>query len=383
MTGRELSSAPAGLRWEDCPAGPKTRTRPPRRKDEQMPDDEKPMIGQKPQKLKKSETLEVRIPYETKQAFLTACREDGTTASEVVREKISSYLDERERPIPQPERSNVVEFVKNLHPTVRRYGPRVAASGVAALALATFAALPSAAAPDFQSQFKKYDLNGDGVVTLEEFTGRTGGPDASDDTTIETRIIRSTKGKDGKDGTIVIEKSDKPMQLKTGDLKQDAFSFWLPEDLTGGADDPHNTEYHFATASQIRIDTDGKVGDIDIAPLVISRGGMQKREFEGFDTDKDGKVNFAEFQARQKAMLTRGFEMLDENGDKVLSQDEYNKIGSPPLPKIDGLDKDSGHRIQIISGGPKYSDEQLKAAFTKLDTNRDKKLSLQEYLPPA
>ena len=39
----------------------------------------------KPIKSKKSETLEVRIPYETKQAFLTACREDGTTASEVVR----------------------------------------------------------------------------------------------------------------------------------------------------------------------------------------------------------------------------------------------------------------------------------------------------------
>ena len=52
----------------------------------------------KPIKSKKSETLEVRIPYETKQAFLTACREDGTTASEVVRDKVQDYLDARDRP---------------------------------------------------------------------------------------------------------------------------------------------------------------------------------------------------------------------------------------------------------------------------------------------
>ena len=38
------------------------------------------------------------FPHETKQAFLTACREDGTTASEVVREQVQSYLDARERP---------------------------------------------------------------------------------------------------------------------------------------------------------------------------------------------------------------------------------------------------------------------------------------------
>lgn len=357
-----------------------------------MPDDEKPANGQKPQKLKKSETLEVRIPYETKQAFLTACREDGTTASEVVRENIQSYLDERVRPIPQPERSpdmsNVVAFVKNLHPTVRRYGPRVAASGIAALALATFATLPSAAAPDFQSQFKKYDLNGDGVVTLEEFTGKTGGAGKTDDMTFETRIIRSSK-----DGKVVIEKSDKPADLKPMEMKQEAFSFWLPEELTGGADNPHNTEYRFATSSRINIDTDGPGKDgaganIDMAPLIISREGMQKREFDGFDADKDGKVSFTEFQARQKAMLTRGFEMLDADNDKVLSPEEYSKIGSPPMPKIamdkiGGLDKDNMRHIQIVSGGPKYSDEQLKAAFTKLDSNKDKKLSLQEYLPPT
>jgi Ca2+-binding EF-hand superfamily protein len=336
------------------------------------------MTDEKPQKLKKSETLEVRIPYETKQAFLTACREDGTTASEVVRESVQTYLDERERPVQQPERppemTNILQFTAKLPPVVRRYGPRVAASGVAALALATFAALPSAAAPDFQAAFKKLDVNGDGVITAEEFAGKTGGK--GDSVQIETRIIRSGDGKDAPPKVVTA----KPMEMK-----QEAFAFWLPDELSDdGANTQQQHEVRFATTSAIRIDK--KDGDADPAVpqiSIISSDDMRKKEFEGFDTDKDGKVSFAEFQARQKAMLTRGFEMLDANSDKSLSRDEYDKIGTPPMPKIEGLDDKDGRQIHIVTAGPKYSAEKLNAAFEKLDANKDRKLSLQEYLPPA
>jgi hypothetical protein len=99
---------------------------------------------EKTRKPKKSETLEVRIPHETKQAFLTACREDGTTASEVVRGSVQTYLDERERPYPQQERT----LVMRLPQPVRRYGLRAAAGGLAAIGLTTFAVLPSAAEPE-------------------------------------------------------------------------------------------------------------------------------------------------------------------------------------------------------------------------------------------
>src|SRR5215468_6064011 len=89
-------------------------------------------------KEKKSETLEVRIPYDTKQAFLSACREDGTTASEVVRERVQTYLDERERPSQPQERpsimKNVLKFPDLKIPgPVRRYGWRAAVGGAAAV----------------------------------------------------------------------------------------------------------------------------------------------------------------------------------------------------------------------------------------------------------
>ena len=144
--------------------------------------------GDKPRnRAKKSETLEVRIPYETKQAFLTACREDGTTASEVVRESVQTYLDERERPDPKKERTLVMKFPE----PVRRYGLRAAAGGLAAVGLTTFAALPSAAAPDFAAIFKKMDANGDGVLTTEEFLAdRNGGDHVKIESKVETAPFR-------------------------------------------------------------------------------------------------------------------------------------------------------------------------------------------------
>jgi hypothetical protein len=42
--------------------------------------------------LKKSETLEIRIPYSTKTAFMARCRDDGSSASEALRKLIDQHL---------------------------------------------------------------------------------------------------------------------------------------------------------------------------------------------------------------------------------------------------------------------------------------------------
>jgi hypothetical protein len=45
-----------------------------------------------PKPPKKSETLEVRLPHQTKTAFMARCRDDGQTASEAVRGFIEAEL---------------------------------------------------------------------------------------------------------------------------------------------------------------------------------------------------------------------------------------------------------------------------------------------------
>ncbi len=318
----------------------------------------------RPQRAKKSETLEVRIPFETKQAFLTACREDGTTASEVVRGSVQTYLDGRERPTQQPNRTLIMKFPQ----PVRRYGPRIAASAIAAVGLATFAVLPSAAAPDLQAAFKELDANGDGVLSADEFAGAKPGGEAKD-VFVETRIHKSTDGA-----------APPAASAKAPEMKQDAFAFWLPDEL--GTPDAGKEQHQYQVITQREVRVGDGPGDASAGKHIVevSIDDIRKKEFESFDGDRDGKVSYNEFSARQRAMMTRGFEILDANGDKSLSADEYARIVSPPMPKIDGQDREVEIKMQ---GGPKISPEALSAAFAKLDLNKDSKLSLQEYLPPA
>ncbi|HEY7800472.1 MAG TPA: hypothetical protein VIA80_17020 [Hyphomonadaceae bacterium] len=317
-------------------------------------------------RVKKSETLEVRIPYETKQAFLTACREDGTTASEVVRDSVQTYLDKRERPDPTKERTPAMNLVMKLPQPVRRYGLRAAAGGLAAVGLTTFAALPVAAAPDFAAIFKKMDANGDGVLTTEEFLAdRQGGEHVK----IESKIEKTLKG----DQTSATTNDGKT------EIKQDAFAFWLPDEEGGGASQQVNAIHQ----QEIRIERRSSDAP-GAAPSPPAQINVMESQFKAFDADGNGRVSLAEFQGRHRAMLTRGFEILDSNKDKFLSAMEYAQIVNPPIPQLsDDPAVPAVPATPAIPGAPKMTPDKLQASFAKLDTNKDNKLSLQEYLPPT
>lgn len=324
-------------------------------------DNQKPTHSERSKKMaKKSETLEVRIPHETKQAFLNACREDGTTASEVVREGVQSYLDARERPPIQEKRSVIMKFPQ----PVRHYAPRIAAGAVAAIGLTTFAVLPSAAAPDFKAQFNRLDANGDGVLSADEFLGpKEPVTPSGKNIVIETRkIVRQGDA----------SASDEP-RLKP-EIKQESFAFALPDELGATDKEESRQEFKFISRSASK-GADGPT------TMTFNMDDFRKTEFDSIDTDKDGKVSLAEYQTRQVQLYTRGFEMLDKDGDKFLNQEEYAKIVTPPvIIHVTGDDRDASPEINI-NGGTKASPEAVAAAFKRLDANKDGKLSLQEYLP--
>jgi len=93
-----------------------------------------------PRAPKKSETLEIRIPYPTKTAFMEKARAEGRAASEIVREKIDAYL--AEEPEPQTLRDKVVVQIRR---NLRGAGLLLAGAG-SALAI-SLAASPASALP--------------------------------------------------------------------------------------------------------------------------------------------------------------------------------------------------------------------------------------------
>ncbi len=95
---------------------------------------------------KKSETLEVRLPYPTKQAFMARCRDDGRSASEAVRGFIEAEIG--------PRRGT-------------RRGLPLALAGLIALAVGAAAAPALARA---SSGFDHLDADRDGQITAADLS---------------------------------------------------------------------------------------------------------------------------------------------------------------------------------------------------------------------
>ena len=103
---------------------------------------------------KKSETLEVRLPYAAKTAFMARCRDDGHTASEAVRGFVEREL----------------EAGADRSRRLRLRGWQALAAALAGLAVGA-AAAPSLAhtTPMSRAAFDRLDRNHDGALSFDEF----------------------------------------------------------------------------------------------------------------------------------------------------------------------------------------------------------------------
>ena len=107
--------------------------------------------------MKKNDSIEIRLPDETKSAFREKCRREGRTASDAVR----SFIDEQLEP-----RGSARRRRRSLW----RIGAAVALGAV----LGGGIAAPSiaAAAGNTRSAFHALDRDRDGLLTYEEFRSR-------------------------------------------------------------------------------------------------------------------------------------------------------------------------------------------------------------------
>ncbi len=121
-------------------------------------------------RLKKSETLEIRLPYPTKLAFMARCRDEGRSASEALRHFIDGHIEAEK-------------------PARRLLGGRLLVGALIAAAMGAVA-LPSLARPSLRAEFDRLaanpaagltaadlarlDTNHDGKVSFEEFRAAAG-----------------------------------------------------------------------------------------------------------------------------------------------------------------------------------------------------------------
>lgn len=233
---------------------------------------------------KKSENIEIRVPHGMKTDFMTRCRSDGRSASDVLRGFIEEYLAAGTSPEMED---------RPIMPRIAK--PAAAAAAAGALSL-LFLFTPAVSASDLETAFRSLDRNGDGSVTLAEFTT----PDGHGDTV----FVRHS-------GALPAP-SSRPIVLpfKGGERARGgpaAPAAMLAENF-GHQDMDHDGSLSFAEFAEHHrtmlragfdaIDADGS-GSIDAGELARASEGVPgaKPAFQSHDANGDGRVNWEEFSA--------------------------------------------------------------------------------------
>ena len=234
---------------------------------------------------KKSETLEVRLPHDVKNALMRKAKREGRSASEVIRQAIDAYLAERTR-----EKPNML---------VTAWKPIAAAAAAAATVVWTaLAPAPLAAGPDLRAAFASFDRNRDGIVTLAEFRQghaedrmfvHSGKPPAhSAPQSAPFTIPLHRRLPIGTAGSAVPEG-----MLKAEFAKEDT-------DHSGSVDFNEFKNFHMAMMNAAFADIDrNRDGSVDAAELATATAGLPaegpRPSFAELDRNHDGKLNGAEF----------------------------------------------------------------------------------------
>jgi Ca2+-binding EF-hand superfamily protein len=285
---------------------------------------------------KKSDMLEVRIPHETKRAFLEACREVGRTASEVVREFVDSYLSRARRRSSNHEWS--VAMILNS-PVKRRAALAVGAGALGLVAMVGLTA-PSTAQSDLSGAFASIDADGDGRITMVEFSNRNG-----------------------------ITAGAAELSLTWGGCPETESICWYEEWWVLGT--PPRRGVFDREERVISIRRDVVDGVVESEELTFVENGMQvlaesrSYQFASTDHDGDGVIDLAEYETRYQELIAQEFSAADTNDDGRLTAEEF-------VPGVREIGQ-----FRTVFGDPRAP--RSEAGFRRLDQDGDDGLTLAEF----
>ena len=217
---------------------------------------------------KKSETLDIRLPYAQKRAFMQATGAQGETASEAIRAFISDYIDQAH---PTEPKNPVQDFTM----TLARHKLKTLTSALAAsLGFIALTTMPSAA----DSAFDHLDANKDGLITEGEILP---GQDADIIAQLDTDASGGVTPEEleAAGDTIIVEKSETETDADgTEKVRQKVKVLKFGDDTDGDV----ITKIDGAAHKEVRIvkTGEGTMSDADIEAIIKRYTGSTLEEAE-------------------------------------------------------------------------------------------------------
>jgi hypothetical protein len=305
---------------------------------------------------KKSDVLEVRVPHETKKAFMYACRERGQTASAVLRESVDTYLSGNQRG--------------------KGYVGVWAGLTFSLIAFASFVfwydepAAPELVNPLAVGYFEQADANKDLRISSAELLAAISKRGTTRSENIEPDKIVVSNGS----VSLLFPVSSWDI-LKAANLADDCF-----KTIEGIANAEHAREFY-------QLDKD-KDNELTFNEFMLSqRIPTMKSVFDEFtlkDKDEDGFLSRSEASEPREAYL-------NAYATHSNSRTTTKFLGVPEGCITEGTEPTDGHvrirfeqlkrPIEILSADAELLEDGLtEQRFLHLDENQDQHLSFQEFL---
>lgn len=279
-----------------------------------------------PRKSKKSETLQVRLPYGMKKKFMERVQLENRSASDLIRDFIESYLAS---PV------DIMNSPKVVMIRRRFIYPGLIAAGLVG-AVIIFMPNPGAAGI-LKSDFAAIDANHDGFIDGSEY--RSPSPDAM------LHPVPGRMRRPGPDGINMFDHEGRPLRVRTIHPGQKG------EDLVA------------------------KPGEVLLTPAQ-----MKQHLLNDSDADGDQKLSFEEYKQARLRGARSNFERYDVDVDDKVSREEY-LAGRAPNLRPEVAERLEPAQVQAMKTSLPHRREMAAKVFEGLDRNHDGRLTRSEMIP--
>jgi len=309
---------------------------------------------------KKSETIEIRLPHDKKQAFVEACKVNGHTVSGSLRDAISFYLQQGHFEISSSTAADKCRELKRAQKMI--FSGFVAGSITVAVMFLAADELIVDHGPFVGPYFAKLDADRDGRISMPEYVSAVGKSNGNQ------LLPRASIGNYYLHGAIF-----KPeMQIMADGKKVQGIKNF--EQLCRDAINDIAIAQHSIEHALLDENNDQHLSAKELArSTLVPDIHRVHAEHHLFDKDDDGFVSLEEFQ----------FAFSD---DRLLADNaEYSFQQTVKLPSVCNIALGAGAALSLRNAyelhyGSRMAETRATDLFHELDSNKDGRISVEEFV---